>query len=200
MAIYNYYKSLYNDSDSSTASLDFFKEAFSKCKNVVLNDSSTYSKIVIDKWNDLSDLSFSTNVSGTASNCTPKYITIFDIQGKEGIIIQNNPNSIFSGSNTILFLLNINGKIVKVDTATGLYYVFPIPIGAIPKRDKLSITKVTALSASTMSTQETIDISDYGLYISNGLVNQDSIYTDENGEEYVAINNFLLVKKSMMDE
>lgn len=198
MAIYNYRKSLYNDSSSSTASLDFFKEAFSKCKNVVLNDSSTYSKIVIDRWNNLTNLEFYTNVSGTSSNCIPKYITIIDIEGKEGIIIQNILSN-FNGSDAISVLLNLNGKILKCSSSTQIYSVFPVPTGAIPKRDKLSITKLTLLSAGA-SGFETVDASDYGLYISNGMVSQDSIYTDENGEEYVAINNFLLVKKSMMNE
>lgn len=198
MAIYNYRKSLYNDNPGSTASLDFFKEAFSKCKNVVLNDSSTYSEIVIDRWNNLTNLEFYTNVSGTPSNCGSKYITIIDIEGKEGIIIQNIL-PIFNGSDTISVLLNLNGKILKCTSSCPIYYVFPVPSGVIPKREKLSITKLTLLSAGS-SGSETVDASDYGLYISNGIVSQDSIYTDENGEEYVAINNFLLVKKSMMNE
>lgn len=198
MAIYNYRKSLYTDSAGSTASLDFFKEAFSKCKNVVLNDSSTYNEIVIDRWNNLTDLEFNTNVSGTPSNCGSKYITIIDIEGKEGIIIQNILSN-FSGSDAIMVLLNLNGKILKCSSNTPIYYVFPVPNGSIPKRDKLTITKLTLLSAGISGT-ETVDASDYGLYISNGIVSQDSIYTDENGEEYVAINSFLLVKKSMMDE
>lgn len=198
MAIYNYRKSLYNDSSSSTASLDFFKEAFSKCKNVVLNDSSTYSKIVIDRWNELSNLEFYTNVSGSSTNCGSKYITIIDIEGKEGIIIQNIL-PIFNGNATISVLLNLNGKILKCGSSSQIFYVFPVPCGVIPKRDKLSITKLTLLSADT-SNYKTVDASDYGLYISNGIVSQDSIYTDENGEEYVAINSFLLVKKSMMNE
>ena len=106
---------------------------------------------------------------------------------------------IFNGSDTISVLLNLNGKILECDSHSAIYYVFPVPTGAIPKRDKISITKLTLLSTGS-SGSKTVDASDYGLYISNGIVSQDSIYTDENGEEYVAINNFLLVKKSMMNE
>lgn len=196
MAIYNYYKSLYNDDSTSTATVDFFKKAFSKCKNVVWNDSSTYNKITLNSWNKLTNLSFFTNVSGTVSNCGSKYITIIDIEGKECIIIADASLQHISSSRCSV-MININGEAFIVNTY--IRDIFSLPYGRLCENEKIRITK-NILIGGKGDNYNSLDISDYGLYTANTFVNQDSIYTDENGEEYVAINDFLLVKKSMMDE
>lgn len=155
------------------------------------SEGSSYG-ITINKWNDITNKTVpSCNVGINSGSWT---YAIRTDNGKEFLTIVNasGQSGTFTTGNNMSYLININGNLV-VQYQT-LYSSFEFPFCALNISQNLQIKKCLLLGGTNGGTQP-YDISDLGFYNANGLVSPNVIYKDAFNNEYMGINQYLLVKK-----